>query len=162
MRLPGKLNRFAWYGRGPHESYIDRKESAPVGVYSGTVQEQYVPYVLPQENGNKSDVRWAAITGIRGTGLLAIGMPLLNVSVHHYTPEDFTAAKHTFELKRRDETILHLDHAHCGLGSNSCGPGPLPQYLLKPEETTFNVRLKPFSSDAGSPMSLYRTALESV
>ncbi len=162
MRLPGKLNRFAWYGRGPHENYVDRKESAPVGVYSGTVQEQYVPYVLPQENGNKSDVRWAAITGIRGTGLLAIGMPLLNVSVHHYTPEDFTAAKHTFELKRRDETILHLDHAHCGLGSNSCGPGPLPQYLLKPEETTFSVRLKPFSSDAGSPMSLYRTALETV
>ncbi len=72
-------------------------------------------------------------------------MPLLNVSVHHYTPEDFTAAMHTFELKRRDETILHLDHAHCGLGSNSCGPGPLPQYLLKPEETTFSVRLKPFS-----------------
>jgi beta-galactosidase/beta-glucuronidase len=162
MRLPGKLNRFAWYGRGPHENYIDRKESAPVGVYSGTVQEQYVPYVLPQENGNKSDVRWAAVTGIRGTGLLAIGMPLLNVSVHHYTPEDFTAAKHTFELKRRDETILHLDHAQCGLGSNSCGPGPLPQYLLKPEETTFSVRLKPFSSDAGSPMSLYRTVLESM
>ncbi len=66
MRLPGKLNRFAWYGRGPHENYVDRKESAPVGVYSGTVQEQYVPYVLPQENGNKSDVRWAASPAFAG------------------------------------------------------------------------------------------------
>jgi len=162
MRLPGKLNRFAWYGRGPHENYVDRKESAAVGVYSGAVQEQYVPYVFPQENGNKSDVRWAAVTGIRGAGLLAIAMPLLNVSVHHYTPEDFTAAKHTFELVRRDETILHLDHAQCGLGSNSCGPGPLPEYLLQPEETTFSVRLKPFLGAAASPMSLYRTALETV
>jgi hypothetical protein len=162
MRLPGQLDRFAWYGRGPHENYVDRKESAAVGVYAGTVQEQYVPYVFPQENGNKSDVRWAAITGIRGAGLLAIGMPLLNVSVHHYTPEDFTAAKHTFGLARRDETILHLDHAQCGLGSNSCGPGPLPQYLLQPEETTFSVRLKPFLGAAASPMSLYRTALETV
>jgi beta-galactosidase/beta-glucuronidase len=162
MRLPGKLDRFAWYGRGPHENYVDRKESAAVGVYSGTVQEQYVPYVLPQENGNKADVRWAAITGIRGAGLLAIAMPLLNVSVHHYTPEDFTAAKHTFELTRRDETILHLDYAQCGLGSNSCGPGPLPQYLLQPEETTFSVRLKPFMGAAASPMSLYRTVLEAV
>jgi hypothetical protein len=162
MRLPGKLDRFAWYGRGPHENYVDRKESAAVGVYSGTVQEQYVPYVLPQENGNKTDVRWAALTGIRGAGLLAIGMPLLNVSAHHYTPEDFTAAKHTFELVRRDETILHLDHAQCGLGSNSCGPGPLPEYLLQPEETTFSVRLKPFLGAASSPMSLYRTALEAV
>ncbi len=94
--------------------------------------------------------------------MVAVAMPLLNVSVHHYTPEDFTAAKHTYELKRRNETILHLDHAQCGLGSNSCGPGPLPQYLLQPEETTFSVRLKPFSADAVSPMSIYRTALEDV
>ncbi len=162
MVMPGRFDRFAWYGRGPHENYIDRKESAAVGVYSGTVQEQYVPYVLPQENGNKSDVRWAAFTDIRGAGLLASGQPLLNVSAHHYTAEDFTAAKHTFELVRRDETIVHLDHAQCGLGSNSCGPGPLQQYLLMPEETTFSVRLTPFSVDAVSPMSLYRTALEPV
>jgi beta-galactosidase/beta-glucuronidase len=162
MRLRGSFDRFAWYGRGPHENYVDRKESAAVGVYSGTVQDQYVPYVLPQENGNKSDVRWAAVTDVRQTGLLAVGMPLLNVSALHYTPEDLTEAKHTFELKRRDETILHLDHAQCGLGSNSCGPGPLAQYLLQPEETTFSVRLKPFVWAASSPMSLSRVALEPV
>jgi hypothetical protein len=162
MRLPGRLDQFAWYGRGPHENYIDRKESAAVGVYSGAVQEQYVPYVFPQENGNKADVRWAAVTDLRGAGLLAIGMPLLNVSVHHYTTEDFTVARHTYELKRRDETVLNLDHAHCGLGSNSCGPGPLPEYLLHNVETTFSVRLKPFSADASSPMRLYRQTLEAV
>jgi len=162
MRLPGRLDQFAWYGRGPHENYIDRKESAAVGVYSGAVQEQYVPYVFPQENGNKADVRWAAVTDLRGAGLLAIGMPLLNVSAHHYTTEDLTVARHTYELKRHGETILNLDHAHCGLGSNSCGPGPLPQYLLHNTETTFSVRLKPFSADASSPMRLYRQTLEAV
>src|SRR5262249_44857067 len=81
--LPAGLDRFAWYGRGPHESYSDRKESARVGVYRGSVQEQFVPYIMPQENGNKTDVRWAAVTDARGVGLLAVGMPLLNVSAHH-------------------------------------------------------------------------------
>ncbi len=152
LRLPGTLDRFAWYGRGPHESYIDKQEGARVGVYAGTVQEQYVPYVKPQENGNKSDVRWAAVTDAYGLGLLAVGMPRLNVSAHHYTPEDFTAARHTYDLKRRDETIVHLDIAHNGLGSQSCGPAPLDGYLLQPAPTTFTVRLTPLAADAAGAM----------
>lgn len=148
LGLPGEFERITWYGRGPHENYIDRKESARVGVYSGAVMDQYVPYVFPQENGNKSDVRWAALTDLRGLGLMALGRPLLNVSAHYFTPEDFTAAKHTYELAERDEITLHLDYGHNGLGSNSCGPGPLEKYLLFPEECTFSVQLKPFSRDA--------------
>ena len=156
LRLPGVLDQFAWYGRGPHENYADKKYGARVGVYRGSVQEQYEPYIFPQENGNKSDVRWAAVTDLHGFGLLAAGLPLLNVSVHHYTPENFTAAKHTFELQRRDETILHLDHRQAGLGSNSCGPGPLEQYLIKPEDVEFSVRLKPYAGDAISPMTVWK------
>ncbi len=159
MRLPRELDQFAWYGRGPHESYVDRKESARVGLWQGTVQEQYVPYVNPQENGNKSDVRWAAVTDLRGAGLLAVGMPLLNVSVHHYTPEDLTRARHTYELVPRQETILHLDHAQAPLGSQSCGPGPLEKYLLRPERVEFRVRLRPFQARAASPMGLSRERL---
>jgi beta-galactosidase/beta-glucuronidase len=162
MRLPGELDQFSWYGRGPHESYVDKQQSARVGVYAGSVAEQYEPYVFPQENGNKSDARWAAVTDQRGMGLLAAGMPLLNVSVHHFTPEDFTAAKHTFDLCPRDETILHLDYRHGGLGSNSCGPGPLEQYLLKPEEMEFSVRLKPFTGDAISPGAGWRMMPEGI
>lgn len=162
LRLPGRFDQFAWYGRGPHESYIDRQESAPVGVYGGSVQEQYVPYILPQENGNKTDVRWAAVTDLRGAGLLAAGMERLNVSAHHYATSDLTRARHTHEVVRRPETVLNLDHAQCGLGSNSCGPGPLPQHLLLPAETRFAVRLRPFARDAVSPMHLYRQALEPV
>ena len=160
IHLVGGLERFTWYGRGPHENYIDRKESAPVGVYSGSVDEQYVPYVLPQETGNKSDVRWAAVTGPHGLGLLAVGQPLLNVSALHYTALDLTAASHTYELKRRPETILNLDALQCGLGSNSCGPGPLPQYLFAAQPLEFSVRLRPFSQETHDPGQLARTVLE--
>lgn len=143
MTMPEGFTQFAWYGRGPHESYIDRKESARIGVYRGTVQDQYVPYIRPQENGNKSDVRWAEITDMLGMGLRIEGAPFINISAHHYSPEDFTRARHAYELVRRNETIVHLDHAHCGLGSGSCGPGPLEQYLLKPEPVIFMVTLRP-------------------
>lgn len=160
MRLPGALDRFTWYGRGPHENYVDRKESALVGVYSGTVQEQYVPYIFPQENGNKSDVRWATLTDPQGLGLLVAGMPLLNVGASHYSTENLTLAAHTYDLAELDETILSLDYLQCGLGSNSCGPGPLQKYLIEPVETSFSLRLRPFDANAHSAMRLSREHFE--
>jgi beta-galactosidase/beta-glucuronidase len=153
LTLPGEFERFTWYGRGPHENYVDRKDSAKVGIYTGSVMEQYVPYVFPQENGNKSDVRWAALTDLRGVGLVAIAQPLLNVSAHYFTPEDFTAAAHTYELKAREDITLNLDYEQDGLGSNSCGPVPLDKYKLQAGEYEFSLRLKPFSRDAGSLLS---------
>jgi hypothetical protein len=114
---------------------------------------------MPQENGNKREVRWAAFTDLQGLGLLALGQPLLNVSAHHYTPEDFTAARHTYELVPREETILHLDHEQNGLGSQSCGPAPLDKYLLEPQETRFAVRLRPFQESVVSAMEVWRTTL---
>jgi len=154
FQMPDAFDRFTWYGRGPHESYIDRKESARVGLYRGTVQEQYVPYIRPQENGNKSDVRWAALTDLRGRGLLLAGDGLMNVSVHHHTAEDFTAARHAHELVRRPVTVVNIDREQCGLGSNSCGPGPLPQYLLQPAPMSLSVWLVPFDENAHDPMRL--------
>jgi len=165
MRLPRALDHLAWYGRGPHENYSDRKESAPVGVYSGLVKDQYVPYIFPQEYGNKADVRWAVLTDKGGTGLIAVapqGRTLLNVSAHEFTTEDLTRARHTYELKPCGEIILNLDHLQAGLGSNSCGPGPLPQYLIDPVERSFAVRLRPFTWEADSPMRLWKQALEAV
>ncbi len=144
MQLPGGYETFTWYGRGPHETYRDRKEGAQVGVYSGTVDEQYVPYIVPQENGNKTDVRWVALTDRDGVGLLAVGMPLLEVSAHHFTPEDLTDARHTYELKRRDHIVLNLDYKQSGLGGASCGPGTLPQYLIEPRPVQYCLRLRPF------------------
>lgn len=157
MVLPAGFDQITWYGRGPHENYEDRKESAFVGLYGGSVQDQYVPYIRPQENGNKTDVRWVALTNRQGLGLLASGMPLLNVSAHHYSTEDLTWVLHAHELRRREEIYLNLDYRQGGLGSNSCGPRPLPQYLLMPEPMSFRVRLRPFVTASDSAWTLSRS-----
>jgi beta-galactosidase len=170
MRLPERIDRLTWYGRGPHENYSDRKESALVGVYRGLVKEQYVPYIFPQEYGNKSDVRWAVLNDNQGLGLMAMApaeSPWLNISVQEFTTEELTRARHAHELKPCGETILNLDHLQGGLGSNSCGPGPLAQYLLQPEEFHFTIRLRPFAWDNGIfdarlPAHYYRQALETI
>jgi hypothetical protein len=158
LTVPGGFEHFTWYGRGPHESYADRKESARIGVYSGSVDDQYVPYILPEENGNKTEVRWVALTDDEGAGFLAVGMPELNVSAHHYTTADLTAAKHTFELVRRDDTTLNLDYAQSGLGNGSCGPGVLPKYRLEPAPVDFRLRLRPLAP-GDSPVALSKQVL---
>ncbi|RJS87969.1 DUF4981 domain-containing protein [Candidatus Bathyarchaeota archaeon] len=145
LTVPSRFNMFTWYGRGPHENYSDRKEGASIGVYSGTVDEQYVPYIMPQENGNKTDVRWVSLTDSSGLGLLAVGMPVMEVSAHHFTAEDLTEAKHTYELKRREDITLNLDYRQSGLGGGSCGPDTLPKYLVKLGHIRFSVRLRPLS-----------------
>ena len=80
LTLPAEFDNMQWFGRGPHETYWDRKTGARVGLYQGEVLDQHHPYIRPQENGNKSDVRWVALTNGDGVGLLAVGMPLLDVS----------------------------------------------------------------------------------
>ena len=147
IHLPEGFEQLAWYGRGPHETYVDRKEGAQVGIYRGTVDEQFVPYVVPEENGNKTDVRWVTLTNADGLGLHASADRLLEVSTHHFTPENLTAAQHPHELVRRPEVILHLDYGQSGLGSASCGPGRLEKYRLRPEEVRYCVRLRPFSAN---------------
>ena len=144
--LPEGFENVMWYGRGPHENYWDRKEGAQIGVYSMTVDDLYVPYIKPQENGNRTDVRWVSFTNSSGIGLLFVGMPLMEFSAHHYTTEDFEKAKHTHELKRRKDITLNIDYRQSGLGGGSCGPDTLPKYLVKPKHTHFSVRLKPISS----------------
>jgi beta-galactosidase/beta-glucuronidase len=159
LSLPGYFNHVKWYGRGPHENYIDRRESAFLGVYEGLVAGQYVPYIKPQENGGKTGVRWISLTGKHGIGFAAFAMPEMEASVHHNTAEDFTLAMHTHEVKPRNETILNLDYRQNGLGNASCGPGPLEKYILKIKSLTFAVRLKPYSVAGNNPMKIWHTAL---
>jgi len=160
MSLPEKYNVFTWYGRGPHENYCDRKEGAPIGVYKGKVSEQYVPYIKPQENGNKTDVRWASLTDGKGVGLLVVGMPLMEVNTQYYSSEDLEKAKHTFELIRRKEIILNIDYKQSGLGGGSCGPDTLQKYLVLPEPVHFCVRLRPLSPQDPSAKELSKQKFE--
>jgi beta-galactosidase/beta-glucuronidase len=160
MTLPGYFDWMQWYGRGPHENYPDRKASALVGHYRGYIRDQYHPYIMPQENGNKCDVRWVALTNPQGIGLFAAGTELLNVSAAHYRTQDLDEARHTYELEESNETVFNLDYLQSGLGSNSCGPGPLPEYLVPPRPTSFTIRLVPFNAEENSPALLYRSRPE--
>ncbi|OXM87974.1 beta-galactosidase subunit alpha [Paenibacillus rigui] len=153
--MPSGFDRFTWFGLGPHECYADRKESGKLGIYAGSVQDQYVPYIMPQENGNKADVRWAAVTNKLGTGFFIGGMPTLNVGVSHYSTDDLTKAKHTYDLQRQEATFLNLDYAQAPIGNHSCGEAPpLDSYLLHAQEMAFTFRLKPISTRERSPVSI--------
>ncbi len=141
--MPSSFENLDWFGCGPHESYVDKKESAAVGLYSTTVEDDYEPYVMPQEYGNKCDVRWAKLSQLEGMGLKIIGKPTLNFSAHPFSLENLTAAKHTNELELSPFTHIYVDQAQCGLGSNSCGPRPLGKYRLYPKPLTLEFALMP-------------------
>ncbi|HEX2100290.1 MAG TPA: glycoside hydrolase family 2 TIM barrel-domain containing protein, partial [Candidatus Synoicihabitans sp.] len=143
MVLPAGFDRIAWFGRGPHETYIDRQD-ARVGAYTGTVREQFFSdYSEPGESGNKVDVRWVALRDERGYGLLATGRPLLSANASHHTTDDLQTAEHPFELPRRDFVVLNLDWKQQGVGGdNSWGAWPHPQYLIPYEPAEYSFRLR--------------------
>ncbi len=143
LRLPKQFEHATWYGRGPGESYVDTRQANRVGLYTKMVDELFTNYTFPQENGNRSEVRWVAVTDARGTGLLAIGMPELNFSLHRYTVEQLENARHTYDLRDSGQLIWHLDYAQNGIGSNSCGPDLLPQHRLLTKPFDFALRLRP-------------------
>ncbi|MFC1501844.1 glycoside hydrolase family 2 TIM barrel-domain containing protein [bacterium] len=150
MTLPVPFDQVTWFGRGPHESYWDRKTGAAVGLYTGTAWEQYFPYVRPQENGNKTDVRWIALADPSGTGLLAVGMPLLSTSVHQFDMKELdyipNAQRHGTDVKPGDFITLNLDYKQMGIGGdNAWGARPHAKYTLYPREYTYQFRLRPFS-----------------
>jgi len=155
LTLPGSFEHFTWYGRGPHETYSDRLLSGRIGIHRSTVDAEYEPYIRPQECGNKTGVRWAALTDDRGVGLLAVGLPELEVSAHHFTPHDLAAARHTHELQRREEITLNLDMAQAGLGTEACGPGVLPPYRLTDRHVNYRLRLRPLGP-GDDPIQLSR------
>ena len=126
------LERCEWFGPGPQETYPDRKRGGQVGRWRSTVAEQYVPYVRPQENGGHADVRWLALTDAGGSGFrISLDEPR-QVSVTPFRAADLATATHDVELRPRAEAVIHLDAAHRGLGTASCGPDTLAEYKIGP------------------------------
>jgi len=157
MVLDPALENLEWYGRGPHECYVDRKASAAVGRYRSTVTEQYVAYPKPQETGNREDVRWVALTDAAGRGLMVASQLGMAFTALHFTPDDLVAAQHPYELTPREETILCIDLAQCGLGNASCGPGPLDRYLLRARPCQWSFSLRPLAGRDVDPAGLARS-----
>jgi beta-galactosidase len=131
LTLPGDVDHVTWYGGGPYESYPDRKASTRVGRYTSTVDDLFVNYAYPQENGGRADAAWIALRrGADGAGVLIGADRPAQWSALRYTPTDLTAAQHCDELVPRDTVTVTLDVAHRGLGTGSCGPDILPAFRV--------------------------------
>ena len=141
--LPGRFDNVEWFGRGPGEAYPDMREAARVGRFTSTVDDLQTPYVFPQENGNRTGVRWATLTASDGTGVRIEAHPQLELTARRWTSADLDTATHTNELRAGELVWLNLDTAQQGLGSASCGPGVLPRYRLLPVPTTIELTVRP-------------------
>jgi len=144
----GEFKEVSWYGRGPHESYLDRKTGAAVGVYTCRVEELVHKYVRPQETGNRTDVRWLKLTNEMGLNLLIVGMPLLEMSAWPFRMEDLERAEHINELIFRDLVTLNIDYKQMGVGGDdSWGALPHPEYTLPAGDYEYSFRINMFKSD---------------
>ncbi|WP_105618726.1 glycoside hydrolase family 2 TIM barrel-domain containing protein [Vallitalea okinawensis] len=145
-----------WYGRGPFESYPDRKCGAPIGLYESTVSDQLAPYVRPQEMGSKEDIRWLSLTDKSGSGVLIVPKELMSISSLLYTPMELDRVQHTHKLIESGKTILNIDYKQNGLGNASCGPEPLEKYKLYPYPVDFDFSLRPIDAVTSSCKVIYR------
>jgi beta-galactosidase len=142
MTLPDDFEALEWFGRGPLENYIDRDRAAAVGRWSGTVTEQYVPYVLPQEHGNKTDLRWIELAGDNAAVRFTPADPCEGSSTR-FTPADLFAATHAANLTPRAEVIVNLDVRQRGLGTGSCGPDTLDRYRIGAGDYRLDFEIRP-------------------
>ena len=157
------FENLTWYGRGPYENYSDRKSGAAVGLYKSTVSEQYVPYVKPQSNGSKQDVRWCMVSAQDGTGLMVVKhSALFAMTALHYTETDFSQATHTNTLIPRENVYLTIDAKQRGLGNASCGPEILPQYKIDAQPVSFSFSIRPYKKNMGSAVELACKALPTI
>lgn len=148
LQLPESFNQFSWYGLGPYETYPKRNNGAKVGIYHSTVEKQYIPFIVPQEHGNKTDVRWAALTDKDGNGLFIGSTTTFNVNVSKYSTSDITKALYTYELKPQNKVFLDIDHEISGTDAQ--------YYKVKTKEYEYSILLKPFSKIDDSPEKLNR------
>ncbi|MBT3193297.1 MAG: DUF4981 domain-containing protein [Verrucomicrobia bacterium] len=143
LLLPKQFENVTYYGRGPLPTYSDR-EFERIGIYETTVDQMWVDYSEPQENGNRSDVRWTALTDEKGIGLLFVGAPTLNFGAKHYEQNVINDAKYAFQMERSKSIHLNIDHLQMGVGgNNSWGATPMRPYLLANQDMRYHFRMVP-------------------
>ena len=160
--LPAGFDSIAWYGRGPHENYRDRNAAAYVGLYKGSVWEQFHPYVRPQETGNKTGVRWMTLTNSSGTGWFIAGSPVTDASAWAFDPDAIAYVpsaikqKHGADVKKSDLITVNVDYGQRGLGGdNSWGALPHKEYRIFPKKISWTFFLKPISLSQDDPFDIY-------
>lgn len=151
LEMPKEMEQLSWFGRGPWDSYVDRKEACLPAIYKSTVTDQYEEYILPQEHGTKQEVRWMSVTNGEGQGLLFVAPDQMAASAVYFRPEDNytnsnTRSKHTYEFRTCSTAVVNLDAVTRGLGNNSCGPDVLDKYELRAANTAFRFFIIPLKS----------------
>ena len=143
LKLPQWFENLTWFGRGPGEAYADKKLASCVGLFSSSVDDQYEPYVMPQENGSHCDTKWCEVKHVGGMALYAGACGAdMAFTASHYSTDELDRAAHHYELVRSKNTFLNLDAAQSGIGSNSCGPQLDPKWRLSAKHIAFTIRLK--------------------
>ncbi|MFX0165445.1 MAG: glycoside hydrolase family 2 TIM barrel-domain containing protein [Promethearchaeota archaeon] len=152
--IPKEFNKMTWYGRGPHETMFDRKTGAAIGIYSDVVENLIHPYIKPQENGNRTDVRWVTMTDEEGmAGLLVsdVGGTNLSISAWPYTMEDLETARHNYQLPHREFIIFNIDYKQRGVGGDMPARAVLHRkYRLdKDKKYSYSFLLRGYTKDMG-------------
>jgi beta-galactosidase len=155
LEMPKEMEQLSWFGRGPWDSYVDRKEACLPAIYRSTVTDQYEEYILPQEHGTKQEVRWMSLTNSDGQGLLFVAPDQMAASAVHFRPEDnYTdrnnRAKHPYQFKSCSTAVVNLDAVTRGLGNNSCGPDVMDKYELRAANTAFRFFIIPLKTGANA------------
>ena len=144
--LPADWTQVRWFGAGPGEAYPDSRRAAYIGRFAATVAELQTPYVRPQENGNRAEVRWAEVTDQVGAGVRIEGEPVFNLAARQWSDQQLAAARHQSDLVAGSSIFLRTDHVVHGLGSAAVGPGVLPQYRLDVRPAQFALTLTPLAA----------------
>jgi beta-galactosidase len=156
---PG-LEHMRWFGLGPWETEPDRRAGATAGVWEDTVTGRFTPYLMPQDNGLICGARWLQLRpgprSDRGVTIMALDPGELYMSASHHTAGDLFAALDLTELRPIPETVVHVDVAHRGVGTLSCGPDTLPQYRVRAGEHRWSWAIAPAVAD---PSTLRRAIM---
>jgi beta-galactosidase len=144
FRIPENFSQMEWYGRGPQETYQDRKTGAAFGIYSGNVDDQVYPYIFPQESGNKTDVRWVTFKNENGVGIKITGLPQVDVTASPYLPAMVESATHNYQLQNMPFYNIQVDYKQRGVGgNNSWGLKPLDKYRLLDDHYEYSILISP-------------------
>jgi beta-galactosidase len=150
FRLPREFNQVEWYGRGPFEAYPDRETGAKTGIWNSTAEAEYVPYLIPQDHGNKTDVRWLSIRNGIGYGFrieAARDEPAgwLSFSLHRHNKDNLTRAVYPYQLYQTDTPTLNVDYEVTGVGETA--RRQLVQYRVLPTEKEYKLVFRLISDD---------------
>jgi len=150
--MPEGNEMLSYFGRGPVESYSDKRHASRQEAFCTKVSDHFEPYVRPQENMAHTDTEWMAVTDFTGHGLLAVGNNgSFSFNCAHFSARQLTETAHDYELIPKKETVINIDYKHSGIGSNSCGPGLVPEYQLKEKSFHFSFRLLPVRMEDVDP-----------